>query len=58
MDMLVVSYLRNRRLPLVASQPLASHICRSLTLGVLLCIMVTTFEFVRTPYAVLKDVSS
>jgi len=57
MDMLVVSYLRNH-LPLVASQPLASHICPSLTLGILLCIMVAISEFVHTPYAVLQDVVS
>lgn len=57
MDMLVVSYLRNH-LPLVAFQPLASHIRPSLTLGILLSIMVTIFEFVHTPYAVLQDVVS
>jgi len=55
MGVLVLSYLRNH-LPLVASQPLVSHICPSLTLGILLCIMVTVFEFVHTPYAVLQDV--
>jgi hypothetical protein len=57
MDMLVPSYLSNF-LSLVASKPLASHICPSLTLGVLLCIMVTIFEIVHAPYAVLQDVVS